>query len=246
MGCGGIFAFVNSQLKSRARARSKPSLHRRRHEARDEARLEVDLQVDAEVERPARLQRAAHVAEALHAGRAVEEHDVVDRGVSAHERRRAGLQHPRHVRVGLHALERGEERQHVHGVADGAHHHDADAAQRHVPVRRIGASRHAGDPAHVVPTLWPGRQTRSTFASRPCRATTRRQASSSSLTARPRFSRHFTSERSRRARFASPMAWRRSLADGLRRQPRDVEIQDPRVVGLVVGGAHARRRAARS
>src|SRR5450755_3700884 len=46
----------------------------------------------------------------------------------AHERRGARLQYPCDLRGGVVALECRDHGQHVHGIADCAHHHDADAA----------------------------------------------------------------------------------------------------------------------
>src|SRR6185312_5424147 len=61
----------------------------------------------------------------------VEHDDLVHRRMAAHERRRTRLQHPRDVAGWVVALERRHHRQHVHRIADRAHHHDADAAAAH-------------------------------------------------------------------------------------------------------------------
>ena len=75
---------------------------------------------------------SANAAQALGA---IEDDDLVDRPVAAHERRRAGLQHPRDVNVRRMSLERVDHRQHMHRVAHRAHHDDAHAAKR----RRMGS-----------------------------------------------------------------------------------------------------------
>src|SRR5664279_1347144 len=62
------------------------------------------------------------------AARLVDEKYLVDVRMPAHERRRARLQYPRDLRGGIVALERRDHGEHMNGVANGAHHHDADAA----------------------------------------------------------------------------------------------------------------------
>ncbi len=82
-------------------ARARPveaELHRGAREARDDACLEVDLQVDHEIER-ASGEGAANVGERAQALRAIEDDDLVDRAMAAHERRGAGLKNPGDVNV---------------------------------------------------------------------------------------------------------------------------------------------------
>jgi hypothetical protein len=61
---------------------------------------------------------------------ALEEDDLVNGGMSAHEARRTRLQHPRDVRRRSKPLDGIHDGQHVHRVADGAHHHDTDTIER--------------------------------------------------------------------------------------------------------------------
>jgi len=64
-----------------------------------------------------------------------EEHSFlgeVHGAMTAYQRRWPWLQNPRHVRRGRVPLDRVENRQHVHRLADGAHHHDANAAEARV------------------------------------------------------------------------------------------------------------------
>ena len=72
---------VNSQLKSRARP-IEAELHRRASEARDNSRLEVHLQVDDEI-KLASGECAANVGKRAQPFRPVEDHDLVDRTMTA-------------------------------------------------------------------------------------------------------------------------------------------------------------------
>src|SRR5262249_29568673 len=65
-----------------------------------------------------------------HALRAVEDENLVDRSMTAHERTWPGLKHPRDVCVWRMPFERVDHRQHVHRVADRAHHDDAHTVER--------------------------------------------------------------------------------------------------------------------
>jgi hypothetical protein len=61
--------------------------------------------------------------------RAVEQDDVVDGRMAAHQRGRPGLQDPRDVRRRALPFDRVDDREYVHRVAHRAHHHDADAVE---------------------------------------------------------------------------------------------------------------------
>ena len=63
--------------------------------------------------------------------------DLVDRRMPAMERRGRGLHHPRDPGHRILALDGVDHRQHVHAVADGAQHDDADPVER----RRHGRYR---------------------------------------------------------------------------------------------------------
>src|SRR5262245_2901101 len=99
-------------------------LHRRVCEARHDAGLEVDLQVDHEVEL-SRRELATDLAERAPTFGTVEQNDVVDGRMAAHECCRPWLEHPGDVCARRMPLERVDYWQDVHCVAHRAHHHDA-------------------------------------------------------------------------------------------------------------------------
>ncbi len=118
---------VNSQLRSRARAKSNPSLTGARASQVTMPALKYTCRFEDQVEGP-RAQLAAHVAVAAHAEGALKDDRFVHRGWPLHQQRRAGLEDPGDVGRGCVALEGVQQRQDVHGVAERAHHDDAEPA----------------------------------------------------------------------------------------------------------------------
>ncbi len=106
-------------------------LHGRVDERRDDPGLEVGLEREHDVE-ASTGHGAPEVAKRPPPRLSLEGDDLVHGMVSAHQRGGAPLEHPADVGGRMMALERGDDRQHVHGVAERAHHHDADAVERHV------------------------------------------------------------------------------------------------------------------
>ena len=95
--CGGIRRVVNSQFRSRARARSKPSFSSRAQHRRHEPGLDVHLEREHEVEAPAGRARAGRRAARASPRDFLEDDDLIDPRMPAHERRRPRLQDPRDV-----------------------------------------------------------------------------------------------------------------------------------------------------
>ena len=102
-------------------------LHRRAHERRDEPRLDVHLEVDHEIELAAQQAGARRSSSPRHPRAFSNMMISSTSGCPRTSDAGPGLQNPRDVRAGIVALERRDHRQHVHRVADRAHHHDADA-----------------------------------------------------------------------------------------------------------------------
>ena len=94
-------------------------------ESRYDPRLEIDLQVDHEVEAPV-CELGGSIGESHQAFGTIEDDYLIDRSVSAHESGWTRLEYPRDTSVGIRTFERVDHRQHVHCVADCAHHHDAN------------------------------------------------------------------------------------------------------------------------
>jgi hypothetical protein len=112
-----------------SRARTiEAELDRRAGEAGYDSRLEVDLKVDDEVESALRHLRGS-VRERAQSTIAIEDDDLVDRSMAAHQRRRTRLEHPGYPRGWVLPLQRIDHRQHVHRIAHRAHHHDADVVR---------------------------------------------------------------------------------------------------------------------
>jgi len=59
----------------------------------------------------------------------IEQHNVVNRGMSSYQRSRTWLKHPRNAARGMMPLDRVDNGKNVNSVADRTHHDDADAIE---------------------------------------------------------------------------------------------------------------------
>ena len=90
--------------------------------------FEIHLQSEHKVERTL-LQFVTHGQEFAPSARAIEQHDVINQGMSANESRRPRLQHPCEFHAWVKRFQCMNDWQHVYHVANSAHHHNANAIE---------------------------------------------------------------------------------------------------------------------